>query len=76
LPDEHWGQRVCVAYVAGTTGVEDALRAAAVANLAPFKRPKDYFATAELPHTATGKLMRRSLPEHLGLARGDGARLR
>jgi long-chain acyl-CoA synthetase len=76
LPDEQWGQRVCVAYVADSTGMEDAMRAAAVANLAPYKRPKDYFATAELPHTATGKLMRRSLPEHLGLTWGDGATLR
>jgi long-chain acyl-CoA synthetase len=76
LPDEQWGQRVCVAYVADSAGMEDAMRAAAVANLAPYKRPKDYFATAELPHTATGKLMRRSLPEHLGLTWGDGATLR
>ena len=72
LPDEQWGQRVCAAYVAdGRRGVaaEEALRAAASARLAPYKRPKSYFATGDLPHTATGKLIRRAVPEHLGLVR-------
>ena len=70
LPDEQWGQRVCAAYVAdgrGRSSAEEALRAAASARLAPYKRPKTYFAAADLPHTATGKLMRRAVPEHLGL---------
>jgi long-chain acyl-CoA synthetase len=69
VPDEQWGQKVCVAYVAEAdhSGVEEALRTAAAAHLAPYKRPKDYFATTELPHTATGKLIRRAVPEHLGL---------
>ena len=73
LPDAQWGQKVCVAYVADHALVdsalaEDALRKAAAMHLAPYKRPKEYFATTELPHTATGKLMRRAIPEHLGLA--------
>ena len=81
LPDEQWGQRVCVAYVAegrtraAAAEVEGALRAAASDRLAPYKRPKTYIAAPDLPHTATGKLMRRSVPEHLGLAggtRGEG----
>ncbi len=71
LADEQWGQKVCVAYVldgaATPQSAEEALRVAASARLAPYKRPKDYFAAAELPHTATGKLMRRAVPEHLGL---------
>ncbi len=68
LPDEQWGQRVCAAYVAeGTRDVEEALRAAASARLAPYKRPKTYVAATDLPHTATGKLMRRAVPGHLGL---------
>ncbi|HEY1443434.1 MAG TPA: AMP-binding protein [Acidimicrobiales bacterium] len=71
LQDEQWGQRVCVAYVPdssrGSTSAEEALRAAASSRLAPYKRPKAYFATTELPHTATGKLIRRSVPGHLGL---------
>ena len=83
LPDEQWGQRVCAAYVAdGPDGpgapvrgsaVEDALRAAASARLAPYKRPKTYLAASDLPHTATGKLMRRAVPGHLGLAGGPQA---
>ncbi len=67
LPDEEWGQRVCAAYVAEGPGAEGALRAAASSGLAPYKRPKTYVAAPDLPHTATGKLMRRAVPEHLGL---------
>jgi acyl-CoA synthetase (AMP-forming)/AMP-acid ligase II len=70
LPDEQWGQRVCAAYVAdrqSRASAEEALRAAATARLAPYKRPKSYFAATDLPHTATGKLVRRAVPEHLGL---------
>jgi acyl-CoA synthetase (AMP-forming)/AMP-acid ligase II len=67
LPDEQWGQRVCVAYVAQRSGAEEALRAAASARLAPYKRPKTYVAADDLPHTATGKLMRGAVAGHLGL---------
>ncbi len=71
LPDEQWGQRVCVAYVAeahqGRGSRGGALRAAASVRLAPYKRPKTYVAAPDLPHTATGKLIRRAVPEHLGL---------
>ncbi|HUE07886.1 MAG TPA: AMP-binding protein [Acidimicrobiales bacterium] len=74
LPDEQWGQKVCVAYVTNTgsagKSAEDSLRAVASSRLAPYKRPKAYFATKDLPHTATGKLMRRAVPGHLGLAAG------
>lgn len=74
LPDEQWGQKVCVAYVAdaGSPSVEASLRDAASARLAPYKRPKEYIAARDLPHTATGKLMRRAVPQHLGLAEGPG----
>ncbi len=74
LPDETWGQRVCAAYVTergtATAVAEGALRAAASAHLAPYKRPKTYIGAPDLPHTATGKLMRRAVPEHLGLGSG------
>ncbi len=73
LPDEQWGQRVCVAYVAdraAAPGAEDALRATATDHLAPYKRPKTYIAARDLPHTATGKLMRHAVPDHLGLGSG------
>ena len=36
------------------------------ARRAPYKRPKTYVAAPDLPHTATGKLIRRAVPEHLG----------
>jgi long-chain acyl-CoA synthetase len=70
LPDEQWGQRVCAAYVTDgrdPRSAEEALRGAAALRLAPYKRPKTYVATSELPHTATGKLIRRAVPTHLGL---------
>jgi acyl-CoA synthetase (AMP-forming)/AMP-acid ligase II len=70
LPDERWGQRVCAAFVADSPSAEGALRAAASSRLAPYKRPKAYFATHDLPHTATGKLIRRAVPDHLGLEAG------
>jgi long-chain acyl-CoA synthetase len=73
LRDEQWGQKVCVAYVPdGPAGAsaEEALRVAASSRLAPYKRPKAYFPTRDLPHTATGKLMRRAVPGHLGLGTG------
>jgi long-chain acyl-CoA synthetase len=73
VPDEQWGQKVCVAYVADRAAAEEAMREAATSHLAPYKRPKAYFATRELPHTATGKLLRRAVPAHLGLAEGEGA---
>lgn len=74
LHDDQWGQRVCVAYVSDTgsagASAEEALRSVASSRLAPYKRPKAYFATKDLPHTATGKLMRRAVPGHLGLGAG------
>ena len=71
VPDEQWGQKVCVAYVTDRDGAEGAMRAAASGHLAPYKRPKAYFTTTELPHTSTGKLLRRAVPAHLGLAEGE-----
>jgi len=70
LPDEQWGQKVCAAYVTdgrSPHSAEEALRGAAASRLAPYKRPKMYIAATELPHTATGKLIRRAVAEHLGL---------
>ncbi len=74
LDDEQWGQRVCAAFVTarGTASAdaEEALRAAASVRLAPYKRPKSYVAAPDLPHTATGKLIRRAVAGHLGLGSG------
>jgi len=65
VADEEWGQRLCAA-VAGPVD-EAALRRHAERHLAPYKRPKAYFAVAELPRTATGKVRRLDLPGLLGL---------
>ena len=71
-PDEAWGQRVCAAVVGRPDLRLDDLRAAASARLAPYKRPKEYLLTPDLPHTATGKLLRRAVAAHLGLEPGPG----
>lgn len=67
LPDDQWGERVCAAVVAAEDVDEAALRAGAAERLAPYKRPKQYVWASELPHTSTGKLLRRAVPDHLGL---------
>ncbi len=59
-PDEHWGQRVCAAYVGSADPVE--LDAFARERLAPAKRPKEYHPVPVLPRTATGKVRRNELP--------------
>ncbi|PKH41381.1 long-chain acyl-CoA synthetase [Nocardioides alpinus] len=64
VPDEHWGQRVCAAYV-GTADPDD-LAARAREVLAPAKRPKDYVVVTELPMTPTGKVRRDELAALLG----------
>ena len=61
VPDPDWGQRVCAAVV-GDVDVRE-LRDLARERLSPPKRPKDYHALDELPHTATGKLQRLVLAE-------------
>ena len=58
-PDDHWGQRVCAAYVG--TASSDSLDAWARQHLAPAKRPKEYHRLDALPRTATGKVIRRDL---------------
>jgi len=67
VDDERWGQRVCAAVVGDVEG--EVLAAFARDRLAPSKRPKDYFRVAELPRTATGKVMRLELSDLLGLSR-------
>jgi len=57
--DDHWGQRVCAAYVGDVD--EATLRAAAERRLTPPKRPKTYERLISLPRTATGKVRRTEL---------------
>jgi acyl-CoA synthetase (AMP-forming)/AMP-acid ligase II len=68
VDDETWGQKVCCAVV-GDSGAVAKLRERAFQVLAPFKRPKEYFELPELPMTATGKVLRRALPELFGSSR-------
>ncbi|MGJ9412074.1 class I adenylate-forming enzyme family protein [Aeromicrobium sp. CF4.19] len=58
-PDEHWGQRVCAAFVGDVS--EDDLQRRARERLAPPKRPKTYERIDALPRTATGKVRRSEL---------------
>ena len=67
VPDPDWGQRVCAAVV-GDVDVDE-LRDLARERLSPPKRPKDYHALDELPHTATGKLQRLVLAERFTSSR-------
>ncbi len=72
LPDERWGQRVCVALVSpsgAVPGSEDrlieAVRAHAEGRLAAYKRPKQYVVVEELPRTSTGKLQRKLIRDRI-----------
>ena len=70
-PDEHWGQRVCAAVVAGATVDEAALIDHARRHLAAYKCPKQVFVVEALPRTATGKVRRSAIAGRLGLE-GEG----
>jgi long-chain acyl-CoA synthetase len=66
VPDPEWGQRVfaVVQPTPGTAtddGLAEALDAWCVDGLAALKRPRHYEFRGELPRTATGKLLRRTL---------------
>jgi o-succinylbenzoate---CoA ligase len=63
-PDEQWGEAVSAIVVtaAGAVVNERVVREHCAARLAPFKVPKHVtFASAPLPRTASGKLLRREL---------------
>jgi long-chain acyl-CoA synthetase len=72
LPDERWGQRVCVALVPaagsapGSRGdLVEAVRVRAEVQLAAYKRPKQYVLLGELPRTPTGKVQRNLIPDRV-----------
>lgn len=65
VPDERWGQRVCVAVIAGTGFELSALTQAATERLAPYKRPKEMFVVEDFPRTATGKVRRSAIAAQL-----------
>ena len=56
LPDETWGQRVCVAIGGDVT--EEAVRGFAAEQLSAAKRPKSVFIVTGLPTTHSGKVDR------------------
>ncbi len=58
-PDPQWGQAVCAAYV-GPARPRD-VHVFAAANLAGYARPKHIDRRPDLPHNASGKLVRRRL---------------
>ena len=65
LPDADRGERVA-AFVVARTGasereIESRLRECAAAELAPYKRPREYRFLDALPRNAMGKLDRRGL---------------
>jgi O-succinylbenzoic acid--CoA ligase len=64
-PDPEWGQRVVATVVLrpGETATEDDLRGYCRVRLAGYKVPRVVRFAPELPKTASGKLLRRSLEE-------------
>jgi acyl-CoA synthetase (AMP-forming)/AMP-acid ligase II len=66
-PDEAWGERI-VAVVVPEPGVDasaDELRAYVRGRLRGSRTPDEIVWRDELPHTATGKLLRRQLMQEL-----------
>ena len=63
IPDDEWGQRIAAAVVRrpGATVHADELRAFALERLRSSKTPDVIAFRDELPHTDTGKLLRRAV---------------
>jgi len=73
LPDAKWGERVhAVVVPRGDPPPEAALAAWCKDRIAGFKRPRSYsfLAEAEVPRTATGKVLHRVLKERLAGGQG------
>ncbi len=64
-PDDDFGQRLVAVVVrgAGSTVTADEIRAHVKQNLARYKTPREVHFVDELPRTAAGKLLRRTLVE-------------
>jgi acyl-CoA synthetase (AMP-forming)/AMP-acid ligase II len=75
LPDAKWGEAVCAVVVVRAGGAlsEDAVVAWCRERMAGYKRPRSvvFMAAAEMPRTATGKILHRTLRERLA-AKAEG----
>lgn len=65
VPDDTWGQRVCLAFNGSAT--ETQVQQHCTERLAPYKRPKSVYRIDDFPLTHSGKIDRRSVPHALGL---------
>ena len=67
LPDDEWGQRIAAAVVlrAGMTVSVDELRDSVRAELRGSKTPDTIVFRESLPHTETGKMLRRVVLQEL-----------
>ena len=64
-PDPEWGERVCAFVVAGEDVTDAELDAWSAERLAPYKRPRRWERTAEVPRNALGKIVRHELADRL-----------
>ena len=71
-PDDRLGQRV-VAVVVGSATAEELDAHCLASTLARFKRPREYRFVAELPKSASGKILRRVLRDELADEGNGGA---
>jgi len=70
VPDPEWGEAVVAVHPAGPPPPDAARVAAALAALAPFKRPRRIVALADWPRNAQGKINRSELARRIGLVSG------
>jgi acyl-CoA synthetase (AMP-forming)/AMP-acid ligase II len=72
-PDEQWGERIVaiVVPVSGSDLSAETVREWARARLRGSRTPDDVVFTDELPHSATGKLLRNELREQLSVSAGS-----
>lgn len=65
VKDERWGQKLCAAIVGSVS--QQQIDIFVKENLAPFKRPKEYFFVNNIPRTALDKLRRSRMAVDLGI---------
>jgi len=70
VPDPEWGQqpRAIIALKEGETATEEEIIDFCRDKLSGFKRPRSVVFIEEIPHTSTGKVIRKALREQYGQA--------